>query len=88
MARDLLDRRDIDPRLDLLAAQRARQQQAEEPGLVQLGDQGLGKILPGLDLVGDSRDRRAERPGAGDGVRLAGQDADVIHANTSELAVR
>ena len=31
VAGDLLDRRDIDPGLDLLAAQRARQQQAEQP---------------------------------------------------------
>jgi hypothetical protein len=79
MTGDLLDRRHIDPRLDLLAAQRARQQQAEQPGLVQRADQRFGKILPGLDLVGDSRNCRPERAGAGDRIGRAGREADIVH---------
>jgi hypothetical protein len=55
---------------------------------VQLGDQGLGEVLPPLDLVDHGRNRRPQRASAGEGIRLAGRDADVVHAKTSGLAVR
>ena len=87
MAGDLLDRAQIDPRLDLLAAHRARQQQAEEAGVVQLAEQRLGKVLRALDLVDHGRDRRPQRARPREGIGLLEScDTDVVHGASALAA--
>ncbi len=63
---------EIDPRLDLIAADRTRQQHAEQPRFVQRRQHRLRNLLRALDLVGHAGDRRPQRAGAGDGIGLAG----------------
>src|SRR6185437_11450418 len=63
-----LDRGDIDRGRSLLAAGRTRQQQAQQPGIVQPLQQRSGNALRALDLVGSRRNLRAEFAGAGNRV--------------------
>ena len=64
MLGDLLDDRDICPGTQFRAAQRARQQQAEQPALAQRRDDRLRKLATALDLLGRRLELGAEFPGA------------------------
>ncbi len=61
---DCLDDLDEAAGIELGAAERARQQEAVEPGLVEERDQLLGQPALGLDALGESGDlgREAARP--------------------------
>ncbi len=61
---DFFDHRHILCWRQLGAAERARQQQAKEPGFGQRRDQRLGQLAAPLDLIAGGRDRRPERAGA------------------------
>jgi hypothetical protein len=68
MPRDFPDRLDIGRRRDLVAADRAWIEHAEEPGLVQLTEHRLGNAPAALDRIGGSGDRRGEVARPRDGV--------------------
>jgi hypothetical protein len=53
-------------RIGLDPARRARQQQAEQPGLVELVEQRRGQPARALDFVRRRRDGRTDRLGAED----------------------
>ena len=87
-AGDLLDRAQVGPGLDLVAADRARQQHAEQPRLVQLAQKRFGDVLRALDLIGRRREggtqgaRACDRIGFGDDR----QGSDSAHAQRSAKA--
>src|SRR5260221_7816786 len=64
-ARDLLDRAEVEPRLELVAADRTRQQHAVDSRVVELAEGRLGNLLMAVRFVGDGGPNGAERPGAG-----------------------
>jgi hypothetical protein len=76
VAADLLDRAQVDPGFDFSAAEAARQQQAQQAGVVQLRQQRFADALGLLDCCGGGLDHRAEVAGAGD--RVGG--GDMVHA--------
>ena len=67
-ARDFPDRLDIGRRFHLVAANRARVQHAEEPGIMQPTEHRLGDAPVALDRVGSSGDRGGEVARPRDGV--------------------
>ena len=67
MAADLLDRAKIRPRLNLIAANRKRQQHACQPSLMDSGQNRFRNGLGALDLVGRSRDCRPRSRARADG---------------------
>ena len=69
-AAEFLDGAEIEPGLDLVAADGTRHQHAEDPRLVQVVQQGSGNALGAFQLVGMRLDRRLQPLCAGDRVRL------------------
>jgi hypothetical protein len=67
--RQFADRIDVYRRLDLVAADRARVEHAEEPCLVQFLEHRLGQTPAALDRVRLRGDQSGEIARSGDGVR-------------------
>src|SRR5260221_8744759 len=64
-ARDLLDRAEVEPRLELVAADRTRQQHAVDARVVELAECRLGNLLIALDFVGYGGNSGADSACAG-----------------------
>jgi hypothetical protein len=78
----LSDRVDIGRGLDLVAADRARIEHAEEPRLVQLTEKRLGDAPATLDLVAAGGDRAGEIAGP----RYGAHQVQIIHRASCGLA--
>lgn len=83
MAADFLDGAQVGPGLDLLAAEAARQQQAEQAGVVQLRQQWFADALGPLDLGCRRFDRRAQVARTHDGVGTG----DDVHAAVLRISI-
>src|SRR6185312_1390084 len=75
----LLDRAQVDPWFDLVAARRSGQQHARQPRLDDRRQQWRWDVLIPLDLVSGFGDQWADLPRPRDGIEASRCGADIIH---------